>query len=410
MVVPWIGDRRVAFVPVSNAQVDANVPSDFREQVYIRAFLDPGPDGADNSLKGYIHTVSSGRASLTGHVFPAVVANDADVMTAGLESLPKLDFGFWDFPIHGFDLAVMVLPHASGPHRGGYAWYPGDKVNGVSYYARVALYQDSALSNRQGVGVWAMETLHMICRFGDLYFSSPPMGNFDVMSCACGTHPTAYTKNQFGWVDVAAIVTHGIGTAKQYALSAVSYSQPPSPGRAVAVRINAQADDSYYLIEARDRTDRFESPGGPSAGIPTEGVIVYQVRDTTDLVRKVTGLGSGDTHKEPGEDLTIQVKERIPGGYLIRVVSRPTLTCARLRRSEQTLEQSLAIEQDISRRKQIISALAKIREQMRQLRCLPVFVPDEPTVVWDESMSGRLIGSKLDGAIGEGDPDAADPQ
>jgi hypothetical protein len=400
MVVPWIGDRRVAFVPVSNRQVDTTVPNDFRDQVYRRAFLDPDPNGQeDNSLKGYIHQVSSGRASLTGFVFPPVVADDADVISAGLESLPHLSLGFFDIAIHGFEFGVMVLPHSAGIHRGGFAWYPGNTVNGVSYYARVALFTNPTLSVQQNIGVWAMETLHMICRFGDLYFSNPPMGRFDVMSCACGPHPSAYTKNQFGWVGDSAIASHPIGTSKEYALSAVSYAQPPAPGRTTAVRINSQADSTYYMIEARNRTDRFEGTTNVSSGIPAEGVIVYHVRNTVDLVLEGTGLTAGNQYRDTDEDFAVQVQEDNPGGYRIRVGSRPTLTCRRLRASEKALEQSLSVEQDINRRKQIISALAKVREQIRQFGCLPVLDPGDPVVAWDESVQGRLIGSRLDEAV-----------
>lgn len=411
MVEPWIGEKRVAFIPVSNREVDTTLPNDFRELVYKRAFLDPSPTGGeDNSLKGYIHQVSSGRASLTGHVFPPVVADDADVISVGLESLPQIDIGFLKFPIHGFDFAVMVLPHSVGPHRGGFAWLPGETRNGVSFYARVALFSDMALSVPQNIGVWAMELLHIVCRFGDLYFSSPPLGRFDVMSCACGTHPSAHTKNQFGWAEDDAIATHPIGASKDYALSAVSYAQPPAPGRTTAVRIKAQADSSHFMIEARKRTDRFERATDVSSGIPAEGVIVYRVHDTTDVVLEESGLTPGTQYQDADEDLTVRVEQEIPGGYRIRVGSRPTLACERLRASEKALEQSLEIEQDIVRRKQLISALAKVREQLRQLRCLPFFDPEEPVVAWDESVGGRLIGARLDEAVEEDDCNAEEAE
>lgn len=396
MVVPWMGERRVAFIPVSNSQVDSVLPSNFREQVYRRAFLDPGIDGQDNSLRGYIHQVSSGRASLTGHVFPPVVADGADVIGAGLRSLPHIRFGVFDIPVHGFAFAVVVLPHSMGAHRRGYAWYPGDTINGISFYGRVALFNDPAFSSQQSIGVWAMETLHMICRFGDLYYSNPPLGGFDVMSCACGTHPSAYTKNQFGWVADSAIATHAIGTTKEYALSTVSDIQPPPPGRVSAIRVNSQTDSSYYMVEARIHSDRFESPGPVSSGIPVEGVIVYHVRDTVDVVLKRAGLVAGNQYHRTDEDFTVQVEEDIPAGYRLRVSSRATLTCRRLRESEQALEQSLQFEQDITVRKKLISALAKVREQIRQYGCLPLLDPDDQIVVWDESVQGRLIGSHLD--------------
>lgn len=404
----WTGVRRVAFIPVTNSQVDTTIPSDFQEQVYQRAFIDPDPAGnADRSLKSYIHSVSSGRATLTGHVFPPVVAPDEDVVQPGLESLPSIRLPFGgQIPIHGFTFAVLVLPHSAGPHRGGFAWYPGTKVNGVSFYCRVALYTLPNFSMRQSVGVWAMEALHMICRFGDLYYSDPPLGGFDVMSCACGTHPTAYTKTQFGWADPSATTVHGIGTTEDYSLIAVSYPQPTPPGRHLAVRVASQIDSSYFVIEARDRSDIYEAPSAVSSGIPAEGVVVYQVRGTTDVELRSSGLTAGQSFHAQSEDLTVRVDAALPGGYRIRVTSRATVLCQKLQSHADSLRQSLQLEQDINVRKQLISALARVLEQMRTLGCADI----ADLADLDEETHGRFIGRRqLDAiAAGEQQPSSSD--
>jgi len=57
----------------------------------------------------------------------------------------------------------------------------------------------------------------------------------------------------------------------------------------------------------------------------------------------------------------------------------------------------------------LISALAKVREQIRQLGCLPLLDPDNPVVAWDESVRGRLIGSRLDKALAAGNDYDAKP-
>ena len=406
MVETWQGVRRVAFVPVSNRQVDNSVPSDFRELVYQRAFIDPDPTtNVDRSLKAYIHAVSSGRATLTGFVFPPVAADDADVVGAGLRSLPSLKLPFVPaIPIHGFDFAVMVLPHDFGSHRGGYAWYPGSTVNGVSFYARTALFTSPAFSARQSVGVWAMEVLHMICRFGDLYYSNPPIGRFDVMSCACGTHPSSYTKSRFGWLTASAIVNHPIGSSNEYALAAVSYPQPPPPGRATAIRLSSQTDTSFLMFEARDRTDTYESQSVVSSGIPSEGLVVYRVQDTTDVVLKASGLTVGNTYHDPDEDCDVRVEEQIPGGYRIAVTSRATVTCRRLAAKAEALQQLLQLEQDINKRKQLISALAGVWAEMRNLNCGLPAPPDGEIAAWDESVGGRLIGPRLDDVVSSDGP------
>lgn len=395
-VQPWTGVRRVAFIPVSNGEVDTTLPPGFQEQVYRRAFIDPDPaTGADRSLRAYIHAVSSGNAALSGQVFPPVAAPDADVVSAGLKSLPSIDLPFvGQVPVHGFDFGVLVLPHSAGPHRGGFAWYPGDTVNGVSYYCRVALYTLPDFSARQSVGVWAMEALHMICRFGDLYYSSPPLGGFDTMSCACGTHPSAYTKTRFGWADPAATAAHGIGSTKEYALVAVSHPQPPPPGRTLAVRIPSQVDSSYFVVEARLRSDLYDGPSAASTGIPAEGVVVYQVRSTTDVELRSSGLGAGDSYQSAAEDLAIRVEAAVAGGFRVRVASRASVQCQKLRAQADFLQQALEDEEDINVRKKMLSELGKLRRRIRALGC------GELTVLGDldEEAHGRFIGPRLDAA------------
>jgi hypothetical protein len=296
-----------------------------------------------------------------------------------------------------------VLPHSFGPHRGGFAWYPGTRINGVSFYCRVALYTSPNLSTPQSIGVWAMEVLHMICRFGDLYYSNPPLGRFDVMSCACGTHPSAYTKTQLGWADTAATAVHDIGTTDEYSLIAVSYPQPPTPGRHLAVRIASQQDSSYFVVEARDRSDIYEAASAVSSGIPSEGVVIYQVRDTTDVELRSSGMAAGTSFNSTEEDLTVRVMEALPGGYRVRVSSRATVLCERLQAQADALRQAIEHEQDIHIRKQLISALARIVEQMRTLGCrLIVGVLPE----FDEEAQGRLIGERLDSIVGRADEQA----
>ncbi|MFC9919628.1 hypothetical protein [Agromyces binzhouensis] len=371
MIQQWLGARHVAFIPVSNAQVDVNVPPDFRAQVLARAFFDPDPvTGFDRSLAAYVHAMSSGRASLTGKVLPPVVAPDEDVIGAGLRSLPFLSTPFFDLKLHPFDFAVMVLPHGFGPHRGGYAWYPGDAVNGMSYYARTALYQDPGLSMRQSIGVWGMETLHMITRMGDLYYSLPPLGRYDVMSCSCGTHASAHTKGLFGWLADGSVAIHQIGTTATYQVHAISQTQPPPPGRVSAVRLKSKVSPGYLMIEARVRTDQYENAGAVSQGIPVEGALIYEVQGDTKVFLKASGIAGTATLQ--GEGLTVE-SSAVPGGFAITVRSRPTSRCAEIQRRLEALRTSLEIENDPVRRKQLISAIVQTQNELRQLNCR---VPD----------------------------------
>ena len=78
----------------------------------------------------------------------------------------------------------------------------------------------------EGVGVWAMEFMHSLTGFGDLYPFGGTMGAFDEMACSCGTHPSAYTKAAIGWLDGWAIVQH-LGGPRGYRLHPVGLVQPP---------------------------------------------------------------------------------------------------------------------------------------------------------------------------------------
>lgn len=148
--------------------VDTRPDDDFRYQVASRVFYDPqGADGADDSLQNYIPAVSYGQASISGIVFPTVRSADADVTGAAMDWLPSG---------HGYTHLLAVLPHAFGAHRDAWAWWDVDPRNGITAFATVALFEDPNQTRRQSTGVWAMETLHMVTEFGDLYNGSPSTG------------------------------------------------------------------------------------------------------------------------------------------------------------------------------------------------------------------------------------------
>jgi hypothetical protein len=392
MAEMWTGERRIAFVPVSNEQVDQTLPPNFRDQVYQRVYADPDPvTGEDRSLQSYVHHMSSGRAYITGDVFPPVVAPDADVISVGLNSLPSIEFP-WPvgrLPVHGYDYAVLVLPHSFGPHRNGYAWWDNPKINGVAHRARVALYTTPTFQSRQGVGVWAMESLHMLTKLGDLYFVTPQMGRYDVMACACGTHPSANTKSLFGWLRSGAIQEHPLGQTQSYSLHAVSLPQPAPPGRRTAIRVKSQTTAGYFMIECRLRTDPYERQGSISSGIPAEGILVYEVQSDTMVFLRSAGLAVGQSFQIEGETLEIKVTESIPGGFVITVTSFAAARCRELQEKIKALQASLEVEDDLVRRKALISALAGALKEHRELNC------DRIPGIWDESVHGRLLGDRI---------------
>src|SRR5262245_39317730 len=98
-----------------------------------------------------------------------------------------------DLRDQGFDAVAIVM-------LGG----PGAGTN-AGFWSRFVMLE--------GVGVWAMELIHGLTGFGDLYPFGGDMGSFDEMACSCGTHPSAYTKAAIGWLDTAAIANQTGRTA-----------------------------------------------------------------------------------------------------------------------------------------------------------------------------------------------------
>jgi hypothetical protein len=362
MIKPWYGGRRIAFVPVSNSQVDSTLPPGFQDQVWRRAFYDPEPaTGVDRSLQQYIRTVSSGYANIDGEVLRPVVANGPDTMGAAINALP---------PNHSFQVAVAVLPHAFGQHRGGWAWWDMSEQNGITDWCRIALYQDPIFTMRQNIGVWAMEVLHSTTHVGDLYNVSPAPGRYDVMACSCGTHPSTNTKSTMGWLHAGAIRQHPIGTSATYTLHALSLPQPPPPGRLTAVSITSLDSPGQFVIEARLRTDAYETPGTLSQGIPAEGVNVYEVQGVTQVFLRRSGMSAGSSFSDATEGLTVRVTGQVDGGFRVSVTSRATKRCSELFQQIEALREAIEHETDINIRKQLISALSRAMNEYRALNCV----------------------------------------
>lgn len=379
MIRPWTGVRRIAFIPVWNRRVDSPPPTDWIDQVRARVFYDPNPTSQiDRSFRRYLQTASSGMADFEGAVFPVVAADDDDTVGAGLNSLPSS---------HGYDSAVIILPHSAGPHRGGFAWFPGPTTNGVSYFCRVAMFSDATFSDPKTLGVWMMEILHMTTSFGDLYNNVPSIGSFDVMSCACGTHPSSHTKSAIGWFSSNAIKGHALGKKGTYSLHPVSLPQPAPPWRATAVRVASRTTTGHFMVEARLRTDQYEANSEISSGIPGEGVIVYEVQGTTEVfLRTPVPLQVGETFADMSEKLKIKVVEEETGGFRISIDTGSVSRCVQLGKQIEALATSIELEEDLFVKKQLISALQKAKAEFRQLGCL--LVHDPATHVFSDMFFG----------------------
>jgi hypothetical protein len=362
MTVPWQGRVSIAIVPVWNDQVDAAPSSDFRNQVTRRVFYDPqGTDDADDSLQNYIWTVSYGQASISGAVFPPVRSSGADVTGAAMDSLPAG---------HGYTHLLAVLPHGFGPNRGAWAWWDIAPRNGITAFARVALFEEPTQTRRQSTGAWAMETLHMVTEFGDLYNVSPSMGAYDVMANArSSSHPCAHTKSAMGWIAPTGIVLHRSGR-RSFVLHAIGLRQPPPPDRVTAVRIPARSGSRSFIAEARLEVDQYERRDPSGDGIPAEGVIVYEVASLLDVrLRTSTALGQGQRYTNSDEGISVSVSSTVPGGRGISVTRAEDPQCEGLRELIAQLIEDVDTETDFEERRRLLIALGQARQRAIALGC-----------------------------------------
>ncbi len=275
---PWLGRKRVAFVPLyrSNAAPPDLIPPDWETVILRRVIYDPRREanGADRSLRAWLRAASSGLADIDPFVLPMQTIDKQVVEADELEG--KLGRRLRD---QGMDAAVLVMlgGRGSGTNRG--------------FWSRVVMAESN--------GVWLMELIHGLTGFKDLYHFNndvdPPertIDTFDEMSASSQTHPTAFTKNELGWLDAAAIPLHA-GASAEYELQHIGLAQPPVAGRAAAVRIGNGFP--YVMVEARKKTDQFEA-GMPSTGdgqergIASEGVIAYRVQTRNPTVQEREGL------------------------------------------------------------------------------------------------------------------------
>jgi PASTA domain len=300
----WIGRKKLALIPLyrPNAHPPDQIPPDWMNQIMQRVLYDPnGAISADRSLRAYVHAASSGRADLDAVVMPMATVDAQDVPPDVLEGQlgPQLRE-------QGFDAAAIVM--LGGPGAG----------TSAGFWVRFVM--------AEGVGVWAMEFMHSLTGFADLYPFNGNMGVFDEMACSCGTHPSAYTKAAINWLDTSAIVQHTSQTA-DYTLHSIGLVQPPPSGRWAAVKIGAQVP--YLIVEARQKVDQFDMTVG------SEGVIVYRVQTSDPLGHAQNGTAPVEllttTALTVGQTFTsdlgikVHVTNAVAGGFNV-TVDDPTNT------------------------------------------------------------------------------------
>jgi hypothetical protein len=100
--MPWLGTKRVAFVPVTRGLYDEYpIPPDWKGDIERRIYFDRDPvSGVDVSLRNFILTMSQGRADIVGDVLDMVTFVQKEVEPADLEpqlgqTVQGYDAGAW---------------------------------------------------------------------------------------------------------------------------------------------------------------------------------------------------------------------------------------------------------------------------------------------------------------------------
>jgi hypothetical protein len=310
--MPWIGKKKLALVPLyrSNAHPPDQIPDDWYMLLMQRLFYDPDPrTGADRSLRTYIHTVSSGLADFDAFIAPMQTIDAQDVPPNALDGAP-FDFGLTlGEYLRGAqvraDAAALVMLGGVGAGTS------------AGFWCRFVM--------AEGVGVWAMEFMHSLTAFGDLYPFGGNMGAFDEMACSCGTHPSAFTKRAIQWLDPSAVARVTLPN-EGFELHSVGLVQPPPhDSRVTAVQVGSTVP--YYMVEARKKVDQFD------AGIPSEGVIVYRIQTTDPLGHAQNATAPiqlmTPTALTPGQDfvtdtgMSIKVDYAAPGAFGVIIGQLP---------------------------------------------------------------------------------------
>lgn len=307
--VAWLGRKKLAFIPLSrtNASPPDVIPPDWVEQITQRIFYNKDPvTGADRSVRAYFHTVSSGLADLDAVVLPPQTIAGQDIAPDALE--PTMGN---QLRSQGFDGAAIVM-------LGG----PGGGSTG-SYWSRFSMSDN--------LGNWVGELSHLtaLCDLPDLFdftdkYPDQNMVGFDQEAGYMATHFCGRTKRGLQWLNPATTPVQQSGTA-DYTLHAVSLTQPPPTGRVAAVQVGQQVP--YLMVEARLRADQFD------ANIPSEGVILYLVQTTDQLLNAQNeipplnlltkkALTVGQSYLTT-QGVSVGVNSSVPGGGFSVTVSVP---------------------------------------------------------------------------------------
>ena len=334
MTIPWTDKKKVVFVPVFRSGIDAldAIPRNWKDDILHRVTNFPVDEVGDRSLRAWLQRASFGNADIEhADIEPDVremrTVDQKDVAPGHFANEdPNLPGTLNQQRLKAEEYSSGVLVTLGGRGAG--------KTEG--FWSRVAM--------EEGNGTWLHEILHAITHLQDLYHFNNDIDPedrgiklFDIMSAGQQTHPTAFTKNEFGWLDDRAIGRYTIGSGlRGFILHHVdSLRAPTHSGEVYAIRIGDNVP--YIMVESRKKTDHWEAGiSGSEMGIPDEGVLVYRVWTSNPTIQERRNCRKSIyrenlTALQPGESITVgnanvRVESELTGGigYIIHVTTDPT--------------------------------------------------------------------------------------
>jgi hypothetical protein len=362
LIEKWIGTLKIVFIGAAVDPPGFELPPNWKERLLQRIHYDPDPaTGIDRSLRTYISRISQGKAQFDADVVGPVVVTPCDTGQA-INAIAES---------HLYDVACVVYPDWSPCEgmavlrSGPFPYFdPPRAPNRLLGWCRFKL--------GDALGTWAMELLHAATGFDDLYKTESHPQAFDEMACACGTHPSSFTKSKLGWLDDNAIETAALTSLSgaSYILHALSLPQPAPFGRVTAVRIPTSRANRYFLVEARLRTDEYErSTTKVSRGIAAEGVVIYEVDEAVWApmkLRTLPVLTVGETYSNPAAGVVVTVKSALPGAFAVDIVACVLLTQEIAKREQRivamkeqldTQDDTALIEDKIAQEQSVLDTL-----------------------------------------------------
>ena len=369
----YIGPKEVAFIVVDAPEYPP-LPQNWESILRSKIFFDQ-PIGGD--LRSYIRTISYGRARLTGDLYgpyPIKLPRDSN-NNISYGSIIDLGIQAAQGQIEDYSYACVVATNNRLTDWAIFNNFP----RGYFYKNPDSTITDACTVDLDApLGVWAMEVLHMLTRFGDLYGIPDSPDGYDVMDCSCGSHPSAYTKIKFGWLESNSVRNvpsdNPVTTIRIDALA-----NPLSAGGIRAITIEIPESNRYLLVETRLPVDKYES-GNPifSSGLPDQGVIVYLIDESSwPPVHLLKGgmKTVGESFVDQNSGIKTSIAQKVASGFDVKIERDISQECEHLKedieflRAEiQDLVQEYEKEEDINIKLRLQRQIREKRSQLARLR------------------------------------------